>query len=156
MEGANMSHHFQSPTTNESPSHSPAESISTLDDARSQQVLHLAGQAYQSAADWASFFRDVLGVNGIIQRYFTTGKELAEFEKTAEYAEIQQMVARLRENNGRRQRDDLEPTRVITVRMPQSLHEYLRKEADSKQTSMNKLCISKLLQIIDDRFLPTE
>lgn len=49
-----------------------------------------------------------------------------------------------------------EPTRVITVRLPRSLHEALRAEAHIHQTSMNKLCISKLLQLIDDALVPNE
>ena len=49
-----------------------------------------------------------------------------------------------------------EPTKVITVRMPKSLHEALRAEAHEHQTSMNKLCISKLLQFIDNEFVPDE
>ena len=35
-------------------------------------------------------------------------------------------------------------TKVITVRMPDSLHEALKKEAQERNTSMNKLCIAKL------------
>ncbi len=41
-----------------------------------------------------------------------------------------------------------EPTRVITVRLPESLHEALKAEASDHNTSMNKLCISKLLQVL--------
>jgi predicted HicB family RNase H-like nuclease len=80
---------------------------------------------------------------------------LIEFEKSDEYARIQQMVAKLRERS-KSQGNDAEPTRVITVRMPQSLHESLRAEAHERRTSMNKLCISKLLQMIDEQFVPTE
>ena len=52
--------------------------------------------------------------------------------------------------------DDAEPTRVITVRLPKSLHEALRVEAHEHRTSMNKLCISKLLQFIDGQQVPAE
>jgi predicted HicB family RNase H-like nuclease len=45
--------------------------------------------------------------------------------------------------------DDKEPTRVITVRLPKSIHEALRAEAHSRQISMNKLCITKLLRTLD-------
>ena len=41
-------------------------------------------------------------------------------------------------------------TRVITVRLPESLHEALKAEAVDHKTSMNKLCISKLLQALID------
>ena len=43
-----------------------------------------------------------------------------------------------------------EVTRVITVRLPESLHEALKAEAVDHKTSMNKLCISKLLQALID------
>ena len=82
-------------------------------------------------------------------------KALAEFEKTEEYLDIQVLLAKLREN-GRTQVTDQEPTRVITVRMPKSLHESLRVEAHERHTSMNKLCISKLLQMIDEGLVPNE
>ena len=45
---------------------------------------------------------------------------------------------------------------MITVRLPKSLHEALRDEAHEHRTSMNKLCISKLLQFIDSEQVPTE
>lgn len=52
---------------------------------------------------------------------------------------------------------DLFPcTRVITVRLPKSLHEALKTEAYGRKTSMNQLCISKLLQVIDAEMVPTE
>jgi hypothetical protein len=40
------------------------------------------------------------------------------------------------------------------VRLPKSLHEALKEEAHVYRTSMNKLCISKLLQFIDNEFVP--
>ena len=61
------------------------------------------------------------------------------------------MLARLRQNSDIRF-EKQEPTRVITVRLPKSLHEALQAQAHLHQTSMNKLCISKLLQVIDDEF----
>ena len=42
-----------------------------------------------------------------------------------------------------------ESQRVITVRMPQSLHESLKAEADQYKISINQLCIAKLLKYID-------
>ena len=49
-----------------------------------------------------------------------------------------------------------EDTRVITVRLPRSMHEALRAEAYTEHTSMNKLCISKLLQKIGSNLVPTD
>ena len=121
---------------------------------REQEVMRKAQELYQQSPDWVTFFRSVLGVGGIVRETFKTPEELATFERCTEYAELQLLMARLRERG-----DDAsgkEPTRVITVRLPQSLHESLRLEAHERRTSMNKLCISKLLQLIDNQLVPVE
>ncbi len=129
------------------PPSSPAE--------RLQTASRIADTMFQQQPDWVVFFREVLGVDGLVRKLFTTPEELAEFEKTAEYAEIQQMVNKLREKAGTAS-DGKEPTRVITVRLPKSLHESLRAEAHDRKTSMNQLCISKLLQVVDEQLALTE
>src|SRR5690606_19322003 len=120
-----------------------------------QEVLGFSERLYNQGCDWVTFFREVLGVNGIVRRTYTTPDELAQFEQTQEYAEIQRMLAKLRDN-GPDDVEDKEPTRVITVRLPKSLHEALRSEAHDRRTSMNKLCISKLLQMIEQELVPSE
>jgi len=122
---------------------------------KSQEVFGVAQGLFRRTSDWVTFFREILGVNGVARRTFSTTEEYALFEKTAEYEEILQMIAKLRQRRSVRG-DTEEPTRVITVRMPKSLHELLRAEAYDRQTSMNKLCISKLLQVIDDVMIPSD
>ena len=117
---------------------------------RKQTVQRIAGEMFQKTPDWVTFFREVLGVGGLVRRLFTTPEELAAFEKTAEYAEIQNMINRLRERSGAPAESTKETTRVITVRLPASLHESLKCEANERNTSINQLCISKLLQVLDD------
>ena len=120
-----------------------------------QAIRSQANQRFTQEPDWVTFYREILGINGIIRRNYPDAQALADFEKTEEYSDIQQMLAKLREK-GRTQVSDQEPTRVITVRMPKSLHESLRVEAHERHTSMNKLCISKLLQMIDTQLVPHE
>ena len=120
-----------------------------------QVVQQAATNRYQHDPDWVTFYREVLGVDGIIDQMFPSFKERNEFEKSDAYAEIQQMLAKLREKSAQA-KDGAEPTRVITVRLPQSLHEALRHEAHNHKTSMNKLCISKLLQVIADDLVPSD
>lgn len=120
-----------------------------------QTATRIAAEMFQQQPDWITFFREVLGVDGLVRKLFPTSEQLAEFEKSPEYAEIQAMVAKLRERSGN-QDAGKEPTRVITVRLPKSLHESLRAEAHNRKTSMNQLCISKLLQVIDEQLVPTE
>jgi predicted HicB family RNase H-like nuclease len=120
-----------------------------------QEVYRIAEQLYRQNTDWVSFYRDVLGLTGVIRQAFPTLEELIDFEQTDEYFAIQAMLAALRQNAMPAQEEN-EPTRVITVRLPKSMHEALRHEAHARHTSMNKLCISKLLQYIDDKLVPTD
>jgi predicted HicB family RNase H-like nuclease len=122
---------------------------------RKQEVYRVANEMFSHNPDWVTFFREILGVDGIVKRMFGSPDEMANFETSAEYAEIQQMLAKLREKSAD-DNDGREPTRVITVRMPKSLHESLRQEAHSRRTSMNKLCISKLLQVISEELIPAD
>ena len=121
---------------------------------RSREVLRIATGLFQQKPDWVTFFRELLGVSGIIRRMFPSKDQMLAFEQTHEYIEVQQMVARLRGKSSAPPSEEEEPTRVITVRLPKSLHESLRTEAHERHTSMNKLCISKLLQMIDNDLIP--
>ena len=116
---------------------------------RSQKVLQVAKQLYQSNPDWVTFFREVLGVDGAARSVFADQNDYVSFEKTTSYSEIQQMVTNLR-NRKIPGGSHNEATRVITVRLPESLHEALKAEAADHKTSMNKLCISKLLQVLNE------
>jgi len=114
-----------------------------------QEALQIATELMRQKPDWVTFFRETLGVGGLSRRLFPTAEERQQFEKTEEYAQIQQMVVQLR-NRPATMGDGKEPTRVITVRMPASLHDALKTEAHERKVSMNKLCITKLLRIVDD------
>lgn len=120
-----------------------------------QEVLEVAETLYRQNPDWVTFFREVLGVEGSVRKAFPTFDELTAFEQTPQFDKIQKLLVRLRE---KRSNVDVEtePTRVITVRLPKSMHEYLRTEAHDLRTSMNKLCISKLLQVIGEDMIPNE
>jgi len=122
---------------------------------KDQAVLQAARDLFAKDPDWVSFFREILGLTGVIRRNYSTQEALQEFERTEAYAEVQQMLTKLRER-GTEAGPPQEPTRVITVRLPRSLHEMLRAEAHEHRTSMNKLCISKLLQFIDTQFVPAD
>ena len=117
-------------------------------DQKPQEVIRVAQTLFHQNPDWVTFFREVLGLGGIVRQMYPSAAALTEFEKTAQYAEIQQMLAKLRVE-GPPVPEDKEPTRVITVRLPKSLHEFLQVEAHEKCTSMNQLCISKLVQWLD-------
>ncbi len=121
-----------------------------------QDVFRVADEIFRQRPSWVTFFREVLGVDGIVRQAYNTPEALAQFEQTSEYQQIQQMLAKLRESDADMPGGPREPTRVITVRLPKSLHESLRTEAHERHTSMNKLCISKLLQMVDGELIPGE
>jgi predicted HicB family RNase H-like nuclease len=122
---------------------------------KEMNVMRVAQELFTQQPDWVTFFREVLGVGGIVREAYPAPDAMAAFEQTAEYNDIQQMVAKLRER-GDEVAGSREPTRVITVRLPASLHESLRAEAHERHTSMNKLCITKLLQMVDGQLVPTD
>ena len=109
------------------------------------QALRLS----RDARDWEIFFKQVMGVDGLIYQLFPTPQQRRQFETTSEYVEIQHILAEMRSRPQKRNLPDREKTKMITVRLPESLHASLMQEANDLNTSMNKLCISKLLQIID-------
>ncbi len=122
---------------------------------READVKRMADQLFAGGPDWITFYREVLGPRGIVRHTFPTREMFAAFKRTDAYQGILQMLAKLREQ-GPAALESAEPTRVITVRLPKSLHESLRDEAYEHRTSMNKLCISKLLQFIDGQQVPTD
>lgn len=117
---------------------------------KKQKILQLASVKFRGAYDWVAFYRDVLGVGGVIDQQFPNREHRALFERSDEFLDIQRMLAKLREQVV----PPREPTKVITVRLPVCLHESLSEEAHSLHTSVNKLCISKLLQLIDEKLVP--
>jgi predicted HicB family RNase H-like nuclease len=121
-----------------------------------QEVFRVATELFNQQPDWVAFFREVLGLDGVIRRAFPDPASLSQFEQCAEYLQIQQMLAKLREKTSDSANNSKEPQRVITVRLPKSMHEALKEEAKQHKTSMNKLCISKLLQVVDDELVPAE
>jgi predicted HicB family RNase H-like nuclease len=121
--------------------------------AKYQSVLEAARQLYETQPDWVTFFREILGVDGVVRRQFARIEDLTAFEKSSEFGNIQKWLVKLRERTSATDAES-EPTRVITVRLPKSMHEYLRSEAHDLRTSMNKLCISKLLQVIEQDMIP--
>jgi hypothetical protein len=133
------------------------------------EVKRMAEDLFAQGPDWTTFYREILGVKGIVRHVFPTPHARAEFERTETFGEILHLVTKLRRKRPVEAAPDEEdaaeappkasneePTRVITVRLPKSMHETLRAEAYEHRTSVNKLCISKLLQFIDADKVPTE
>ena len=129
--------------------------IQTETDCR-EEIYRTAQKLYSRNPSWVKFFREILGLDGIIRQKYTTQEMLADFERSETYTAILHLLAKLRHRRAESPAGHQEPTRVITVRLPKSLHEALRVEAHDHRTSMNQLCISKLLQFIENELVPTD
>ena len=132
------------------PSDIPGGDVTKFD-----EILRVAAGLFDGGPDWATFYREVFGNDGVLRRALSDDAQLAAFKESPQYESIQHMLAQLRQSNSS-PLDGEEPTRVITVRLPKSVHEAIRSEAFDRRTSMNKLCISKLVQLIDSKFVPVE
>ncbi len=117
----------------------------------SEKLLAIQDKArsiFSADKDWSVFYREVLGNDGIVSKMHPDPQDRAEFEKTPVYAELKRMLEEIRQRNGQRASTE-DATRVITVRLPKALHEALKTEAYQRQTSMNQLCITKLLKELE-------
>ena len=114
----------------------------------SAAVLHTAERLFATSPEWVVFFREVLGVDGIVSRTFGSADSRLRFECSPHYARIREMLDSLRSRERERPMDR-ESNRVVTVRMPRALHEALKSEAANHRMSINTLCISKLLKALD-------
>jgi predicted HicB family RNase H-like nuclease len=119
--------------------------MSVMTSKSASDVVELARLACEQDPHWIDFFRQVLGDDGIVQSAYPVHEDRKIFETTPEYADIMLMLAQLRA----REPVGTDPEKVITVRLPSTLHQWLRNRAHQEQTSMNKLCISLLMQPID-------
>lgn len=113
-------------------------------------VLEVAERLYAMNPEWVVFFRETLGVDGIVRRTFSDPDALVRFECSPQYARIREMLDGLRARQSERPADR-ETQRVVTVRMPRSLHETLKAEAEQHRVSINTLCISKLMKLLDQQ-----
>ena len=122
---------------------------------RGREALRLAQEAFSKTGSWVVFYREMLGPSGVVRRLFPEPEQLRSFESSREFAELQEMVAAMRSQDPSKG-DASEPERMITIRLPKSLHDSLKEESEEMKLSINKLCISKLLQRIESRYIPIQ
>jgi predicted HicB family RNase H-like nuclease len=124
-------------------------------DGRCRQTLLLAEEAFAKTGSWVIFFREILGIGGIVQQLFSDPDEFKQFTAGPEYATLHEMLAAIRSQDQSKS-DAAEPERMITIRIPRSLHELLQEESKASGLSINKLAISKLLWPANPRFIPEQ
>ncbi|GAA4443583.1 hypothetical protein [Novipirellula rosea] len=129
--------------------------VNVPEELKGKEVLRLAQEAFAKTGSWVVFYREMLGVDGVVRKLFTDSESMRQFETSDEFAELQEMVAAMRSQDPSKG-DSAEPERMITIRLPMSLHDALKVESAEMNLSINKLCISKLLQPVAGRFIPLQ
>ena len=64
------------------------------------EVKQIAEQLYAHKPDWVTFYREIMGVNGIAHQMFPGRQEFAAFEQSPAYQEILQLLTKLRQLPG--------------------------------------------------------
>lgn len=122
---------------------------------RADEVLRLAQEAFAQTGKWVLFYREMMGVDGVVRQLFPEADDLRAFETTPQFSQLLEIMTAVRALDSGKV-DELEPQKMITVRLPKSQHEAMKVEAKEHGTSINKLCISKLLLPIRAEFVPAE
>ena len=120
---------------------------------RCEQAFETANELFLHAPTWVCFYRELMGSKGAILKLFDTPSEFGDFLRTDQYHQIQQMLTALRSRD-MPENDPNDPQRMITVRLPKSLHEAICDEAERLKISVNRLCITRLLQLLDPKMIP--
>ena len=120
---------------------------------RCQQAFDVANELFGNAPTWVCFYRELLGGSGLVHTIFNNNTDLGAFLRTEQYHQIQLMLTALRSRE-MPENDPNDPQRMITVRLPKSLHEAMCEEAGRLNISVNRLCISRMLQLLDPKMIP--
>lgn len=120
---------------------------------REAELLRLAESAFSQTGNWVVFHRAMMATDGIAHRLFADPADWQKFIASDSHAELQEMIAAMRSTDTSKG-DAVEPERMITIRIPMTLHKILNDEANDANLSINQLCVSKLIQPLLDRHIP--
>lgn len=122
---------------------------------RPAEVRRLAIELFARTQSWVVFYREILGPDGVVGKLFADDDDRYYWETTDEYFEVHEMLTALRSTDTSKV-DMFEPQKMITIRLPECFMKALQEESNRHETSLNRLCISKLLVSIDPRFVALE
>ncbi len=122
-------------------------------EARCKQVVWATGESMGLAPTWTAFYREILGKNGVVRTLFPTVDERLAYEVSDAHSTVYDALTALRSRD-LPENDPTELQRMITIRLPMTLHDAICDEANDLKVSVNKLCISRMLQPLDTRMIP--
>jgi hypothetical protein len=112
---------------------------------KASRVLGEARQKADLARSWADFSNALFNpVDGIITRAFPTKAEREEFFQTEQYKNIRHLLHEAIDKFGLVDGATPKKSGRFVVRLPQSLHLALEREAEREGVSLNHLVVAKL------------
>lgn len=112
---------------------------------KEQQLLAEARKLARSAETWADFSNALYNpYDGLLIVPYRNKEKRRAFMKTKEYKEIQTLMEKVMERTGLIEGAAPKKSGRFVVRLPQTLHASLEREAASEGVSLNQLAVSKL------------
>src|SRR4051794_16480095 len=109
------------------------------------ELVNEAEQAARDAETWADLSNVLFNpVDGLVAKAYPTREAREAFVKTDEYRRLRQLVADAVERHGLVEGATPKKSGRFVVRLPQSLHAALEREAAAEGVSLNQLVIAKL------------
>ncbi|MCU0719080.1 MAG: hypothetical protein MUC83_05205, partial [Pirellula sp.] len=103
---------------------------------RGASVVSIAAELFGVAPTWTAFYREVLGSDGLMRTSVCDDDEYSEFECCDDHSKLLEMLTALRSRD-LPENDPHEAQRMITVRIPKSLHDSICNEANRLAVSVN-------------------
>jgi hypothetical protein len=112
---------------------------------KEKQLLKQAEMLARTAESWADLANALYSPGeGILALAYPKRPEREAFMKTNEYRQIRALLSKLTERYGFLEGATPKKSGKFVVRLPQSLHAALEREARSEGVSLNQLVVAKL------------
>jgi predicted HicB family RNase H-like nuclease len=110
-----------------------------------KQLLKQAQELFRSVESWADFSNALFNpIDGLLTTAYPTKEDREKFKKTEEYQKIFAMLDQAIEKFGLVEGATPKKSGRFVVRLPQSLHAALEREAEREGVSLNQLVVAKL------------
>ena len=109
------------------------------------QLMNVAEQAAREAETWADLSNFLFSPeDGLVSKLYPTREGREAFVKTEEYRKLRQLVTDAVDRHGLVEGGTPKKSGRFVVRLPQSLHAALEREALAEGVSLNQLVVAKL------------
>ncbi len=118
---------------------------------KAAELLKQAEEQAQSAQTWADLSNALFDpIEGVISRAYPTRAEREAFIKSDEYKKIRELISLARQRHGLVAGATPRKSLRFVVRVPQSLHAALEREASQEGVSLDQLVLAKLAVQLSD------